>query len=106
MIAIPAYAAVHAGSPLEPYWIYRREPKPHDVVVEILYCGICHTDIHQVHDHWGGAKFPMVAGHEIVGTVTNVGDQVRNWAPGDTVGVGCLVDSCRCCDACREGEEQ
>lgn len=106
MIAVPAYAAAHAGSPLEPCWIYRREPGPHDVVIEILYCGICHTDIHQVHDHWGGAKFPMVPGHEIVGTVTRVGNQVGKWAIGDTVGVGCLVDSCRSCDACLDGEEQ
>ncbi len=106
MIPIPAYAATSAGAPLRPFSIRRREPGPHDVLIDILYCGVCHSDIHQVRDHWGGAIFPMVPGHEIVGAVARAGSQVKKWKVGDVVGVGCIFDSCRKCDACRTGEEQ
>jgi alcohol dehydrogenase (NADP+) len=106
MIHIPAYATTGAKDSLKPHNIERRDPGPHDVLIDILYCGVCHSDIHQARDEWGGSIFPMVPGHEIVGTVSKVGGQVRKWNVGDTVGVGCFVDSCRKCDACREGEEQ
>ncbi|MGR9087761.1 MAG: NAD(P)-dependent alcohol dehydrogenase [Gammaproteobacteria bacterium] len=106
MIKTPAYAATAAKSPLEPFTIDRRRPGPHDVLIEILYCGVCHSDIHQARDEWGGSIFPMVPGHEIIGTVQQTGNQVSRWKVGDTVGVGCFVDSCRECEACRAGEEQ
>ena len=101
-----AYAAASAKAPLLPLSIERRQPGAHDVLIEILYCGVCHADIHRVRDEWGEATFPMVPGHEIVGTVTQVGGKVERWQPGDTVGVGCVVDSCRTCAACRAGDEQ
>ena len=103
---IPAYAAMNAQSPLAPYTIQRRDPGAHEVAIDILYCGICHSDIHQARNEWGGSIFPMVPGHEIVGTVFKVGAEVSKWQAGDSVGVGCFVDSCRACEACREGEEQ
>lgn len=106
MIPTPAYAAPAAKAPLEPTVIERREPGPHDVLIDIRYCGVCHSDLHQVRDEWGGARFPLVPGHEIVGTVSKVGSEVTRWKVGDVVGVGCFVDSCRECDACQEGEEQ
>lgn len=106
MITTPAYAAVSATTPLAPFTIQRRKPGPRDVLIEILYCGVCHSDIHQARDEWGGSMFPMVPGHEIIGTVREVGSQVRRWQIGDTVGVGCFVDSCRECEACKSGEEQ
>ncbi|MFA5517481.1 MAG: NAD(P)-dependent alcohol dehydrogenase [Desulfuromonadales bacterium] len=106
MLRTPAYAADKAGAPLKPYSIERREPGPHEVLIDILYCGICHSDVHQVRDEWGGSIFPMVPGHEIVGRVTETGAQVKKWQVGDTVGIGCFVDSCRTCEACRSGEEQ
>src|ERR1700736_2711957 len=93
-------------SPLAPFSIERRTPRPHDVLLEILFCGVCHSDIHQARDEWGGSIFPMVPGHEIVGTVVAVGDQVSRWRTGQTVGVGVFVDSCRECEACLAGEEQ
>ena len=105
MLKTDAYAAKAAGAPLAPWSINRREPGAHDVLIDILYCGVCHSDIHMVRDEWGGAIFPLVPGHEIVGTVAKVGDQVRKWKAGDTVGVGCFVDSCRQCEACKAGEE-
>jgi len=101
-----AYAARSPGAPLAPFSIDRREPGPHDVVIEITHCGICHSDVHQVRDEWGGATFPMVPGHEIVGRVVRVGDAVKKVAVGDVAGVGCMVDSCRQCDPCRSGLEQ
>ncbi len=101
-----AYAAVSSKSPLAPHSIERREPGAHEVLIDILYCGVCHSDIHQVRDEWGGSIFPMVPGHEIVGKVVKVGDKVGKWKEGDTVGVGCFVDSCRKCEACKDGEEQ
>jgi uncharacterized zinc-type alcohol dehydrogenase-like protein len=101
-----AYAAFDPKSPLRPHRIVRREPGKHDVQIEILYCGICHSDIHQVRNEWDNATYPMVPGHEIVGRVSRVGSGVTRFAAGDAVGVGCFVDSCRSCPACRRGEEQ
>jgi len=106
MLKTLAYAAAAAKSPLAPYSFERREPKEHDVVIDIKYCGICHTDVHLARDEWGGGIFPMVPGHEIVGVVTRVGSHVAKFKPGDKVGVGCLVDSCRVCDHCRDHLEQ
>ncbi|HEY0041755.1 MAG TPA: NAD(P)-dependent alcohol dehydrogenase [Flavisolibacter sp.] len=101
-----AYAAYDAQSPLRDYELERREPGPKDVQIEILYCGVCHSDLHQVRDEWGGAMYPLVPGHEIVGRVTAVGNDVKNFKPGDLAGVGCLVDSCRECSKCKKGLEQ
>lgn len=101
-----AYAAQSATSPLAPFSISRRTPGPKDVQIEILYSGICHSDIHQVRNEWGGSIFPMVPGHEIVGRVTAVGSDVKNFKTGDLAGVGCLVDSCRTCPSCQNNEEQ
>src|SRR6476646_6213999 len=103
---IKAYAAQNAKSPLTFHPIDRRELRDDDVLIDIHYCGVCHSDIHQARNEWGGSIFPMVPGHEIVGTVVEVGSDVRNWKAGDTVGVGCFVDSCRECEACLAGEEQ
>jgi len=101
-----AYAALQGKAPLEPFKIERRDPRPHDVAIEILYCGVCHSDLHQVRDEWGHGMFPMVPGHEIVGRVTAVGNAVQGFKPGDLAGVGCMVDSCRSCPSCQEGLEQ
>jgi alcohol dehydrogenase (NADP+) len=101
-----AYAAQSLDSGVAPFEIERRAPRPDDVAIEIDYCGICHTDIHFVHNDWGMTFYPVVPGHEIVGTVTAVGDAVRGFKPGDRVGVGCLVDSCRSCGSCEAGLEQ
>jgi uncharacterized zinc-type alcohol dehydrogenase-like protein len=106
VLATPAYAAANARSPLAPWSIERREPGPREVRIDIAFCGVCHSDIHQARDEWGGSIFPMVPGHEIVGTVAKTGAEVTLWKVGDTVGVGCFVDSCRQCEACRAGEEQ
>lgn len=106
MLKTPAYAAHSAKASLSPFSIERREPRAHEVLIDIRYCGICHSDVHQVSDDWGRGIFPMVPGHEIVGVITRVGGQVTKWKVGDTVGVGCFVDSCRECPACKEGEEQ
>jgi uncharacterized zinc-type alcohol dehydrogenase-like protein len=100
------YATKGPASKLEPFTFERREPGPHDVLIEILYCGICHSDIHQARDEWGGAMFPMVPGHEIVGRVTGVGSEVKRFTVGEPAGVGCFVDSCRICGSCKEGLEQ
>jgi uncharacterized zinc-type alcohol dehydrogenase-like protein len=105
-MSTPAYAAVEAKSPLSPWTIERRAPGAHDVQIEIRYCGVCHSDIHQARGEWGGGIFPMVPGHEIVGHVGAVGSAVTRFKVGDTVGVGCFVDSCRECASCHEGEEQ
>jgi len=99
------YAATSATDPLVPYRFERRDPRPDDVVIEILFCGVCHSDIHNARNDWGGAKYPMVPGHEIVGRVVGIGAEVTRFAPGDRVGVGCLVDSCQRCSACGRGEE-
>lgn len=101
-----AYAAQNAKTPLAPFSFERRDPKAHDVAIDILYCGVCHSDIHQARDEWGGSTFPMVPGHEIVGRVAQVGSSVKKFKKGDVVGVGCFVDSCRTCSSCAEGLEQ
>ena len=102
-----AYAAVTATTPLEPFGLERRAPRANEVLIDILYCGVCHSDVHQARDEWGGGSiFPMVPGHEIVGRVALVGEDVKQFQPGDAVGVGCFVDSCRECAQCRSGEEQ
>jgi uncharacterized zinc-type alcohol dehydrogenase-like protein len=101
-----AYAAASATERLGPFTLNRREAGPHDVQIEIVYCGVCHSDIHQVRNEWGNSIYPMVPGHEIVGRVTKVGDQVRKFNVGDLAGVGCFVDSCRECPNCTAGLEQ
>ena len=106
MLPTKAYAAPAANVPLAPFHFERREVGPHDVHIDIQFCGVCHSDIHQVRDEWGGSIFPMVPGHEIVGRVTQVGAEVTNFREGDLAGVGCLVDSCRTCPSCQEGLEQ
>jgi len=106
MPAVKAYAAQSKGSPLKPIEIRRREVGDNDVLIDIAYCGICHSDIHQVRDEWGGSSFPMVPGHEIVGRVGKVGRKVTRFRAGDIAGVGCFVDSCRTCPTCRRGMEQ
>ena len=106
MIKSHGYAARDKQSPLGSFDFERREVGPKDVQIEILFCGVCHSDLHQVRDEWGGSIYPMVPGHEIVGRVTKVGAQVKKFKDGDLAGVGCMVDSCRECDSCREGEEQ
>jgi len=99
------YAAHDATSPLAPFTFSRRDPGPNDVVIEIAFCGICHSDIHQVRDEWGNAIYPMVPGHEIVGRVTATGSAVTKFKPGDLAGVGVLVDSCRVCANCKASLE-
>jgi uncharacterized zinc-type alcohol dehydrogenase-like protein len=106
MIATKGYAAPTAKTPLAPFNFERREPGPHDVQFDILYCGVCHSDLHQVEDEWGHGIFPMVPGHEIVGRVTKVGSHVTKFKVGDLAGVGCMVDSCRKCENCTDGQEQ
>jgi alcohol dehydrogenase (NADP+) len=106
MIPSRGYAALAARAPLAPFSFARREPGPSDVQIAIEYCGVCHSDLHQVRDEWGGAIFPMVPGHEIVGTVIRVGSAVTRFTVGDRAGVGCMVDSCRACANCVDGEEQ
>jgi uncharacterized zinc-type alcohol dehydrogenase-like protein len=100
------YAAAKAGSKLAPYSFERREPGEHDVVFEVKFCGVCHTDIHLTNDEFGGSTFPMVPGHEVAGVVTEVGSAVTKFKKGDKVGVGCMVDSCRTCAQCQQGMEQ
>lgn len=106
MPSVKAYAAMKAKEPLKPFTIQRREPGPHDVEIGILFCGICHSDVHQARDEWGGAKFPMVPGHEIVGEVKRIGSAVKRFKVGDKVGVGCFIDSCRECTPCKAGQQQ
>ena len=102
---IKAVGAYSAKQPLESMDITRREPGPHDVKIEIAYCGVCHSDLHQVRSEWAGTVYPCVPGHEIVGRVVAVGDQVEKHAPSDLVGVGCIVDSCKHCEECEDGLE-
>ena len=102
---VAAYAAPAAGAPLAPFVVQRRDVGPNDVAIDIAYAGICHSDIHQAREEWFTSIFPMVPGHEIAGVVTAVGDSVTRFAPGDRVGVGCYVDSCRECAACLAGEQ-
>jgi uncharacterized zinc-type alcohol dehydrogenase-like protein len=100
------YAARSAESPLAPFPFERRALRPNDVAMEILYCGICHTDLHQARNDWGWTEYPIVPGHEIVGRVIEIGSEVTRYQVGDAVAVGCMVDSCQHCDQCRKGEEQ
>jgi len=101
-----SYAARNKSAKLEPFAIDRRDPGPHDVAIDIEFCGLCHSDIHQARDEWGNTVWPCVPGHEIVGTVADIGPHVTKFKKGDIVGVGCMVDSCRQCEACRSGDEQ
>ncbi|OZB59059.1 MAG: hydroxyacid dehydrogenase [Lysobacterales bacterium 14-68-21] len=103
---IRGFAAQSATTPLAPHSFERREPRADDVVIDILYCGVCHSDIHQARNEWGGSLYPMVPGHEIIGRVASVGAEVKGFKGGDLVGVGCMVDSCQHCDACHQGLEQ
>ena len=106
MLPTLSYAASSAKSPLAPYRFERRDPREHDVVIDILYCGVCHSDVHTVRDEWGQGKYPIVPGHEIIGRVTAVGKGVTKFKVGDMAGVGCMVDSCRECASCKEDLEQ
>ena len=100
------YAAHNPKAPLVPFNFERREVGPQDVQIEILYCGVCHSDLHQVCDDWASSTYPIVPGHEIVGRVLKVGSDVKEFKAGDLAGVGCLVDSCRVCADCKEHLEQ
>jgi len=106
MIRTRAYAAQSKTSALAPFEVSRRSPGPEDVQIEILFCGVCHSDLHTARDEWHNTLYPSVPGHEIVGRVVAVGDQVRKFKAGDLAGVGCMVDSCGHCPSCAEGEEQ
>lgn len=101
-----AYAAHSADTPLSEWNIERRPPKPHDVQMDILYCGVCHSDLHTVRNEWGGTIYPVVPGHEIIGRITAIGNKVTKYNVGELAGIGCMVDSCRECDNCKEGLEQ
>ncbi len=106
MTSAKAYAAHSDSSGLAPWTLQRRDPRPDDVSIEILYCGVCHTDIHFVENDWDISTYPCVPGHEIIGKVTAVAPEVQRFNVGDLVGVGCMVDSCRTCAACERGLEQ
>ncbi|MEU6351729.1 NAD(P)-dependent alcohol dehydrogenase [Streptomyces sp. NPDC047072] len=106
MFTVNAYAATSATAPLTPTTIERRDVGPHDVLIDIKYAGICHSDIHHARSEWGPTTYPVVPGHEIAGIVTQVGSEVTKYAVADRVGVGCMVDSCRECEPCKRGEEQ
>ena len=101
-----AFAAQSPTTPFAPTTIERREPGPKDVAIEILFCGVCHSDLHTARGEWPGTQYPCVPGHEIIGKVTAVGGEVKTFKPGQIVGVGCLVDSCRTCGSCKEDLEQ
>lgn len=103
---VNAFAAHAADQPLAPLSIDRRHPRSDDVAIDILYCGVCHSDLHFAKNDWGLTRYPIVPGHEIVGRVTDVGSDVTRFKPGDVVGVGCMVDSCRTCSACQDDLEQ
>ncbi|KQC00444.1 NAD(P)-dependent alcohol dehydrogenase [Pedobacter sp. Hv1] len=106
MSEVKAYAAHKADQPLGPFKLDRREPGADDVEIKILYSGVCHSDIHTARNEWGGTMYPVVPGHEIVGKVTRVGSSVSKFKVGDTVGVGCFVDSCGHCNNCKDHQEQ
>jgi uncharacterized zinc-type alcohol dehydrogenase-like protein len=106
MTKIKAFAAQDAESILGPWNLERRTPGPMDIQIEILYCGVCHSDLHQVRNEWGNSIFPMVPGHEIVGRISKIGSGVTKFKVGELAAVGCLVDSCRKCENCKDGLEQ
>ncbi len=105
MMKTIGYAANHSFSSLKPFEFEREDAKPHEVVIDILFCGVCHSDIHQVKNEWSNTVYPCLPGHEIVGRVSAVGSAVTRHAVGDLVGVGCMIDSCRSCEACKAGDE-
>ena len=100
------YATKSAADDLNPFHFERRTPRANDVVIEIIYCGVCHSDLHQARNDWGNSIYPMVPGHEIIGRVSSIGADVTGFKPGDHVGVGCMVDSCQHCKPCQQGLEQ
>lgn len=106
MIKAIGYATQDATAPLKPIEFDRSEPGPHDVQIDILYCGVCHSDLHQVRNEWHNTVYPCLPGHEIVGRVINVGQHVTKFKEGDLAGVGCMIDSCQQCEPCQAGEEQ
>lgn len=106
MLPTHGYAIKEPRATFTPFSFERRQPGPHDVLIKILYCGICHSDIHSARNEWGNSTYPMVPGHEIVGQITQIGSAVNQFKIDDVVGVGCFVDSCRTCHHCKEGEEQ
>lgn len=106
MLKSYGYAAYNSQTPLRKYHFERRTPGPRDVLIEILYCGVCHSDINQARNEWKGTCFPIVPGHEIVGRVIEVGSEVRSFQAGDRVGVGCMVDACGSCPDCRDQQQQ
>lgn len=106
MLTAKGFAAPAPNIALQPFTFNRREPGPKDVLIDIKFCGVCHSDIHQVRDEWGKGIYPMVPGHEIVGEIIKVGSEVTNFQVGDLAGVGCFVDSCRTCASCQKGLEQ
>lgn len=106
MFTCTGYAAADAATPLAPFSFSRRDPGPSDVAIEILYCGVCHSDLHTARNEWGNTLYPSVPGHEIVGRVSAVGPDVTRFKAGDLAAVGCMVDSCRSCASCRGGLEQ
>ncbi len=106
MIPASAYAAQSATSPLAPFEFTRRDVQPHDVQIDVLFCGVCHSDLHQARNEWHNSRYPMVPGHEIIGRVVAVGAHVKKFKVGDLAGVGCMVDSCQTCPSCAEGLEQ
>ena len=103
---VHGYATHSAQDDLAPFRFERRDPRPDDVVIDILFCGVCHSDLHQARNDWGGSIYPMVPGHEIIGRVAGVGSQVTRFKVGDPVGIGCMVDSCQHCTPCKKGLEQ
>ena len=106
MLDCIGFSAQDAAGPLKPFSFTRRDPGPRDVEIDILYCGVCHSDLHQVRNEWKNTVFPCCPGHEIVGRITRVGNEVTGFKAGGLAGVGCMVDSCRQCANCREGFEQ
>ena len=106
MNTVKSYASLNASSQLAPFSFDQRELTENDVLIDILYCGVCHSDVHQARNEWGGSMFPMVPGHEIIGKVTQVGSNVKNHNVGDVVGIGCMVSSCKTCHTCQDNEEQ
>lgn len=105
MLTVKGYATKHSFTKLKPYEFERQEAGPHEIEIDVLFCGVCHSDIHQVKNEWSNTVYPCVPGHEVVGRVTKVGAHAGKHAVGDIVGVGCMIDSCRHCQPCQSGEE-